>query len=141
MELSELFPKMPKVTIGGVDYEVKFGTRSVIQLESDYPAKDEVRQVLQSMLTGAKASDLVNVLFAGLLGNKKLSGENAFKDKEVLIDAIEPKDFNSYADAIMAAYMRSSVSQEQLEKLEVLALGAKKKAEPETMQGNTPSIE
>jgi hypothetical protein len=135
MKLSELFPDMPKVVIDGVEYEVKFGTRAVLQVENDYPTPDEVKNVLQTLLTGVKASDLINLLFAGLLNTK------AFKDKDSLIDAIEPKDFTAYADAILAAYTQSVVNQEQLDKLEVLSLNAKKKADPETIQGNTPFIE
>lgn len=130
-----MFPEMPKVKIGGKEYELKFNTRSVIQLEKDYPNPDEIRNILKNILTGIKAIDLINLLFAGLLNTK------SFKDKEVLIDIIEPRDFNDYADAILAAYMRSCVSPEQIEKLEVLAVGAKKKAEAETSPVNTLSIE
>lgn len=135
MKLSELFPDMPKVIIGGAEYEVKFGTRSIIQLENDYPEPDELSSILKNVLTGIKAVDLINVLFAGLLNTK------AFKEKEALIDAVEPRDFTDYADAILAAYMRSSVSPEQIEKLEVLAADAKKKAEIGTSQESTLSIE
>jgi len=135
MKLSELFPAMPKVTISGIEYEIKFNTRAVLQLEKDYPNQEELANVMKSVISGIKVSDLINVLFAGLLHTK------GFKDKDSLIDAIEPINFNSYADAILSAYMLSSVSPEQLEKLEVLSADSKKKAEPETLPGNTLSIE
>lgn len=135
MKLSELFPAMPKVTISDVEYEIKLNTRAVLQLEKDYPNQEELTNVMKSVFSGIKVSDLINVLFAGLLHTK------GFKDKDSLIDAIEPINFNSYADAILSAYILSSVSQEQLEKLEVLSAESKKKEEPETLQANMPSIE
>lgn len=134
MKLTELFPEMPTVTIGDIKYEVKFNTRAILQLEKDYPNPGDLGEVLKTITTGMKVSDLVNVLFAGLLHTK------VFKDKDAVIDVIEPREFNNYADAILAAYMRSSMSAEQLEKLEVLSQGSKKKAEPETSLENTPSI-
>lgn len=145
MNLSELFPQGAKVQIQGKEYELKFSTRTLLQLEKDYPEKDEVTTqeqiadlVKKALSTkGLKASDLVNLLFAVLLHTKD------FSSKEVLIDAIEPKDFSDYVDAIIIAYMQSKPTSEQLEKLEVMSQtgDTKKKTESETTELNTHSTE
>lgn len=135
MKLSELFPELVKIQIQGKEYEVKFGTRAVLQLERDYPDPAQMLKALQSTVTGMKAADLINFLFAGLLHTK------AFPDKEILIDAIEPQDLSAYAEAIVAAYMQSKATPEQLEKLEVMAevSEVKKKPGSETTPPNGPS--
>lgn len=122
MKLSELFPELVKVKIQGIEYELKFGTRAVIQLERDYQEPDKLADAFQSTFAGMKAVDLINFLYAGLLQTK------VFTDKEMIIEAIEPKDFAAYSDAIVSAYIRSRATPEQLEKLEVMneANGTKK---------------
>ena len=137
MKLTELFPKIVKIKIQGQEYEVKFGTRAILQLERDYPELEQLAKAFQAAFTGMKAKDLINFLIAGLIHTKE------FADKEVLIDAIEPKDFPKYADAIVSAYMQAKSTPEQLEKLQVMAEanGSKKNAVKETTPENGPSTE
>lgn len=146
MKLSELFPQGPKVIIQGKEYELKFSTRAVLQFEMDYPdtviddkkvtTQQQTAKVLGSVLSGIKAADLIDVLYASLLHTK------AFKDKDSLIDAMDPKDFGSYADAVFNAYFLSNATPEQLEKLEVMSQtnGAKKNEDSAIMPKSGPSI-
>lgn len=145
MKLSELFPKNAIITLQGQEYEVKINTRATLQLEHDYPDKvvegkevssqTQLQRVFASALSNMKSIDMVNVLFAGLLHTK------AFKTKDELIDAMEIHDHELYTGAIISACVNSTLTPEQLEKLEVMQVTskAKKNELSETTEQNTPS--
>lgn len=147
MKLSELFPRRAKIEIQGKEYELRFNTRAILQLERDYPDKKvaadgeereissalQVAEIVGAALHGKmKTSDMVNLLYAELLHTK------VFPSKETLIDAIEPKDFSRYVDGIVYAHITAQLAREQVEKLEVLAEanGAKKNEANEILPGN-----
>lgn len=123
MKLTELFPELIKIKIQNKEYELKFNTRAVLQMEKDYPdVKD--REALISMAGVDKKKQpiiaikdtqaLIDLLYAGLLHTK------AFADKDTLTDAIEPRDFGDYTNAVFAAFMQAKLTPEQMEKLEVM---------------------
>lgn len=150
MKLSELFPEAVKVKIQGVEYAVKFGTRALIQMEQDYPDEKERASLLkagapkkkgkedvpQMMIEIRSTADMVNLLYAGLLHTK------AFPDKDILMDAIEPRDYPGYINAIFSAFVQSKATPEQLEKMQVMAEvnGSKKNVVSATTAQNMPSI-
>ena len=136
MRLSELFPKKALITLQGNEYEVKITTRAALQLEHDYDSQEKIQQVFASALSNMKTSDLVNVLYAGLLHTK------AFHTKEYLLDVMDVKDHSTYIDAIINACVNAAPLAEQLEKMEVIAATSKvKKNEPSEITGrNTPFI-
>lgn len=150
MKLSELFPKGAKVTIQGQEYELRFNTRAILQLEYDYPDKElsdgekektitsqrQISDVIAKALGGGmRTADLVNLLYADLLHTK------AFPNKDSIIDAIEPCDFAQYADAIFYSYMQAQRTPEQIEKLEIMSAASKKKPADETTAASGHSIE
>lgn len=147
MKLTELFPELPILKLGGKEYELKHTTRSMIQLERDYPditvdGKEKLTQeriitAINSIFTGMKHTDAANFLYAQLLHT------NEFNNKEKLIDVMETNQFNTYIDNIFCAYKLSTLTPEQIEKMEVMAKinGAKKKPEVEITQVNMPSLE
>lgn len=137
MKLAELFPDLIKIKIQGKEYELKYGTRALLQMEKDYPDRKEREKLItmsfaddsdRPQIVIGSTTDLINLLHAGLLHTK------AFSDKEVLTDAIEPRDFNDYVNAVFAAFMQARATPEQLEKLQVMAEanGAKKNEAKET---------
>lgn len=148
MKLSDLFPSLPKLILGGKECELKFTTRSMLQLEKDYPEKivkdkivtteEQIITALNSGFTGMKPTDIVNLLYAGLIHTK------SFADKEILVDAMEPCYFPDYIHNILMAFRLSKMTPEQQEKLEVMNQTSKsKKKEPaqETTPESTPSID
>jgi hypothetical protein len=148
MKLTELFPEAVKVKILDKEYSVVFGTRALIQLERDYPDEkkragllrilpDKKEENPQMQLKIGGTVDLVNLLYAGLLHTK------AFPDKDLLIDAIEPRDYPDYINAIFSAFINSQATPEQLEKMEVLAESSKSKKneEPAITVQSMPSID
>jgi len=146
MDLVTLFPEMPQLTLNGIKQEVKFTTRSLLQLERDYPdqtidgkeitSQERIMTALNSGFTMMKTHDLVNLLYAGLINNGTFN-------KETLVDAMQVCDFPIYIEHIITAYQLSKSTPEQLEKMEVMAAAnkSKKKMEVETMQENMPIIE
>jgi len=147
LNLSTLFPDLPKITLNGTEQELKFTTRSLLQLEKDYPdqtidgkektSQELILNALNSGFSMMKTTDLVNLLYAGLIHNK------SFDNKESLIDAMETHAFPVYIDHILTAYQLSKSTPEQIEKMEVMAQanGSKKKTKKETLQENTPTTE
>ena len=99
MKITELFPELPAVILNGVEYDLKFSTRAMLQLEIDYPdqvvadvvatSQERIMTALNSGFTRMKTVDLVNLLYAGLVHTK------SFK-KETLIDAMAMHDFPTY---------------------------------------------
>lgn len=146
MKLTELFPDMPKVILNGKEYEIIFNTRSMLQLEVDYPDKihegkeitspELILNALNSAFSMMKTTDLINLLHAGLIHTKEFN-------KEMLADAIQPCYFPVYMDHIVLAYQLSKSTPEQIEKMEVMsaASGSKKKIVQEIMPENTPTTE
>ena len=145
MKLTELFPVDSKITLGGKEYELIYNTRAVLQLERDYPdikdgdkvieAPQRINKITASMLTGVSATDLINVLFALLLSSK------AFLNKDALVDLLEISKFDEYCSAAWVAIVNARITDEQREKLEVLAAQAKKKALGEIMGQSTASTD
>lgn len=145
MRLDDLFPEMPQLILNGIKQEVKFTTRSLLQLERDYPdqtidskeitSQERIIAALNSGFTMMKTTDLVNLLYAGLINNGTFN-------KETLIDAMQLCDFPIYIDHIITAYQLSKSTPEQLEKMEVMAAAnkSKKKMDQEIMQASTPTI-
>jgi len=143
MKLSELFPVEPKITIEGKEYELVYNTRAVLRLERDYPditvdgktieTPTRVNKVIESMLTGVKAADLINVLHAMLA--------KEFPSKEDFIDMLDLKRFDDYCSAAFVAITNARLTEEQIDKLEVLAAQAKKKAQAAIMEQNTASTD
>ena len=150
MKLSELFPVEPKITLGGKDYDLIYSTRSIIALEREYPDVKEgdktietpqrIAKIANSMLTGVKAADLINILFV-MLQEEGPDGKMRFifPDKDSLIDLLEPSHFEDYCSAAFVAMMNARITDEQREKLEVLASQAKKKVTAEIMAQSIPS--
>jgi len=146
MTLDELFPEMPILTLNGTKQELKFTTRSLLQLEKDYPdqtvngkeisSQERIITALNSGFSMMKTTDLVNLLYAGLINNGTFN-------EETLVDAMQVCDFPVYIDHIITAYQLSKSTPEQLEKMEVMAAAnkSKKKMEVETMDQNMPIIE
>ena len=146
MKITELFPELPKIILNSTEHELKYSTRAMLQLEIDYPdqtiedkeitSQERIMTALNSGFTKMKTTDLVNLLYAGLIHT------GSFK-KETLIDAMQPYDFPTYIDHILTAYQLSKSTPEQLEKMEVMATTSKskKKAEVEITEANTPIIE
>ncbi|EIW20711.1 MULTISPECIES: hypothetical protein [Pelosinus] len=147
MKLTELFPDMPKVILNGKEYEVIFNTRSMRQLEFDYPDKIQdgkeitspelILNALNSAFGMMKTTDLINLLHAGLIHTNQFN-------KETLVDAMQPCFFPVYMDHIILAYQLSKSTPEQLEKMEVMSAvnGSKKKMDQEEiMPPNMPTIE
>ncbi len=146
MKLTELFPDMPKVILNDKEYEVIFNTRSMRQLEYDYPDKMQdgkeitspelILNALNSAFGMMKTTDLINLLHAGLIHTNQFN-------KETLVDAMQPCYFPVYMDHIILAYQLSKSTPEQLEKMEVMSAvnGSKKKMEEEIMPQNMPIIE
>ena len=143
MKISELFPVEPKITLGGKEYELTYNTRAYLQLERDYPditvdgktieTPHRINKVIASMLTGVKASDLINVLHAMLV--------TEIPNKETLIDLLDLKNFDDYCSAAFVAVANARMTEEQTEKLEVLAAQAKKKAQDAIMERNIASTD
>lgn len=138
MKLTELFPKGAVITIDGKDYELEYSTRSVLQLENDYPEQtvkedktdnsryistdEQVRKMMGKLLAGRLPKvDFIRLLFA-LLANTK-----AFKKQEDLIDLVKPLDFPVYGDAMVYAFTKGINTPEQFEKLEVMAEASESK--------------
>ena len=144
MKLSELFPVEPKINLGGKDYELIYNTRAVLQLERDYPDITDGDRVIESsphriavitgsLLTSVKATDIINLVYAMLLHTKE------FPNKDVLIDLLDVGSFDDYCSAAFVAIVNAKITDEQREKLEVLAAQAKKKATKEILEQNTLS--
>lgn len=130
MKLSELFEQMPKVVIDGKEYELVFGTRAKIQTKLDYVTDERIQAVIYSMFNGIAIDDLLNMLYACLLNSK------AFNSKEELLDKIDlatPEDLRIYADSVMGAWTKASLTKEQIEKIEVLNAQSQSKKKIETM--------
>lgn len=142
MKLTELFPELIKINIQDKQYELKFNTRAILQMEQDYPdAKEREKLILMDgtdkkgnpLIEIRSTSDLINLLYAGLLHTK------AFTDKDTLTDAIEPVHFGAYTNAVFAAFMQARLTPEQMEKLEVMSEANPKKNKVKgTTQANTP---
>ena len=143
MKLSELFPVEPKITLAGKDYALIYNTRAVLRLEREYPditvegktveTPQRINKVIESMLTGVKASDLINVMHAMLA--------TEIPSKDDLIDILDLKKFDEYCSAAFVAITNARLTEEQIEKLEVLASQAKKKAQDAIIAQNTASID
>jgi len=144
MKITELFPELPAVMLNSKEYELKFATRAILQLEIEYPdqaieggiitSQERILNALNSGFTRMKTADLVNLLHAGLAHTKAFN-------KETLIDAMQPYDFPLYINHIITAYQLSKSTPEQLEKMEVMAQAnkSKKKMEKGTTVPNTPT--
>ena len=146
MKLTDLFPNLPKIILNNTEYELKYATRAMLQLEIDYPSQvvgdqeitsqERILTVLNSAFTQMKTIDLVNLLYAGLIHT------GSFK-KETLVDAMQPYDFNTYMGHIVSAWRLCKATPEQLEKMEVMAAASKskKKADQEITAVSMPTIE
>ncbi len=152
MKLTELFPELEIITLNGKEYEVKYTTWSMVQLERDYPdqiinnketsSPERIMKALNSGFTQMKTTDLIDLLYAGICHEYE-EKKPPIMTKEQLINAMQPCFFPTYIDHILTAYQLSKNTPEQLEKMEVMVAtnGSKKKTENEILQENMPTIE
>ena len=132
MKLSELMGKPQIVKIDNKDYEIKYNTRALLELE-EYPVGNPILMLqIFANPTGMTVRQIINFLYAGLIG-----GGNKEITRDYLIDNILPTEYSIYLPCIVDAYASSTLTKEQMDQLEVLAetaMDRTKKKFDETMK-------
>lgn len=122
MTLNELFPDVSAIEIGGELVELKYNVRAIRELEKIYGSWKAVEAMMRGPKDTMTTEDVTNLIYSCMIGAGKPM------PREDVADMVESNLGQAWELMVLLLdnYDQSSMTDEQLEKLEVMAFGKKR---------------